>query len=79
MRQFLSKDVQIFDIRQKFTNQEPVLVPYIENDANQAAVVEFWFLIKNQNCETILIKMVCKLLKFVQKVIAMFCVISVVN
>jgi hypothetical protein len=36
------------------------LVSYFENNAYQPAVVKFWFWIKNQNCETIIIKIVCK-------------------
>ncbi len=38
-----------------------------QNNANQAAVVEFWFWIENLSCETIFVKMVCKLLKFIQR------------
>jgi hypothetical protein len=44
--------------------QEPILVLYFENDAKQAAVVEFLFLIEIPNCETLLLRMACELLKF---------------
>ena len=37
------------------------------NNANQAKLVRFQFWMENQNCETIFVKMVFELLKFVKK------------
>ncbi len=52
---------------QKLTNKDPVLVQYFENNANQSAVVKFWFWIKNWNCETILVNGV-QIVKIRQKI-----------
>ncbi len=37
-------------------------IMYFENNTNRSALFRFWFWIVNRNCETILFKMVCKLL-----------------
>ncbi len=47
-----------FSSRQKLTKLEPIFFSCFVND---------WFRIENSNCETILVKMVCKLLKFSKK------------
>jgi hypothetical protein len=60
-------EARIFKIRQKFSKQDPTMIPYFENDAYPAAVVGFKFWIEFWYCETILVKMVCELLKSVQK------------
>ncbi len=59
------KGVRIIEIRQKLTDQGPILISYFDNDANCAAVVKFLFWIKIRNPEANLVKMVCKLLKSV--------------
>ncbi len=40
---------------------------YFDNDAFRATLVRFKLWIKNPNCETIIIKMVCELFEFVKK------------
>ncbi len=52
----------VVEIQQKLTEQEHFLVSYFENNADWAALVGFWFWIENQNCETILVEMVIKLI-----------------
>ncbi len=59
--------VPIIEIRLKVTEQEPILIPDFENNANQAAVAGFQYWIGIQNCETILVRMVSRLLKSVIK------------
>ena len=59
-------EARIFKIRQKLSEQDPTLIPYFENDAYPAAVVGFKFWIEFWYCETILVKMLCELLKSVQ-------------
>jgi hypothetical protein len=49
---------------------------YFENDANQVTLVRFQFCIENQNCETILNKIMCKLLKSTKKRVGAFVVSS---
>jgi hypothetical protein len=47
--------------------QESIIIPYFENNADPAAVVRFQVWGDIWNCETILVKMVCRLSKFVKK------------
>ncbi len=59
--------------------QEPILIFYIWNEADQAAVVGFKFLIDIQNCQTILVKMMGKVTKSVKnKGLTQFCELNVV-
>jgi hypothetical protein len=60
-------NMQIVEIHQKLIKQEPFMTSFFKNDDGQAAVVGVRFWIKIQNCETILVKMVCELFKSVKK------------
>ncbi len=63
----MTKSDKSVEIQQKVTEQELKFDNYLENVANQSALIRFRFWIENQNFENILVKMLCELLKSAKK------------
>ncbi len=73
--------MRIVEIRQKWPNRSLIITSHFKNDADRAAVVGVQYWIQIRNCETILVKMVCELLKSVKKKRRQhcFCVLNAVH
>jgi hypothetical protein len=70
-------EVESLKSNKNCSNRSQSLFTYFENEASRSALLRIWFWRENWNCETILVKMVCKLLISTKnKGIALFFVYS---